>query len=169
MANRLSVLKKAQFMAITLGTLVLTAQASIAGETKGTISYPKGTVTVKYSYLVKGPDAFDSKKMIRRLIFSATDLTAKLAACKAMSCSDGEVTEGMTVDLDAGPRLNYWMVMNGGLVQYSGTKEPTALKTSADDAKHLAGKLSFDDAGAGGPKVDVDFDAALVKEFTQAR
>ena len=39
MANRLSVLKKAQFMAITLGTLVLTAQASIAGETKGTISY----------------------------------------------------------------------------------------------------------------------------------
>ena len=38
------------------------------------------------------------------------------------------------------------------------------LKTTANEAKRIAGKLTFDDAGAGGPKVDVEFDAALVKE-----
>ena len=40
------------------------------------------------------------------------------------------------------------------------------LKTTANDAKRIAGKLAFDDAGAGGPKVDIEFDAALVKELT---
>jgi len=44
-----------------------------------------------------------------------------------------------------------------------------SVRASADDPKRLAGKLSFDDSGASGPKVDVEFDAALVKEFKAAR
>jgi hypothetical protein len=60
------------------------------------------------------------------------------------------------------------MVLNQGLVQYSGTQQPTALKSTVDQPKQLAGKLNFDDSAAGGPKEDVDFDAALVKEFTSA-
>ena len=44
--------------------------------------------------------------------------------------------------------------------------KPEVLKTTANDAKRIAGKLTFDDAGAGGPKVDVEFDAALTKELS---
>jgi len=150
-------------------SVLLSTSSALAGVAKGTLVNAKGTVALKHAYLVKGPDAVDNKKIIRRLIFSSSDLSAKLQACAAMSCSDGDLTEGMTVDMDGGPRLNYWTVMNGGMVQYSGTEEPTALKSSVDDAKHLVGKLSFDDTGAGGPKVDVDFDATFVKEFTKAR
>ena len=150
------------------GTFILATRV-MAGDAKGTLTLPKGTVTVKFAYLVKGPDAFDTKKIIRKIILSPSDLSAKIQDCKVMGCVDGEVTEGMSVDLDGGPRLNYWVVLNGGLVQHSGTEEIAALKTTADDEKHLAGKLSFDDATSGGPKVDVDFDATFVKEFTQAR
>ena len=35
---------------------------------------------------------------------------------------------------------------------------------AADDAKRLSGTLRFDKTGAGGPKVDITFDAALAKE-----
>ncbi len=157
------------FFPLLVVLLALSSQSALAGEAKGTLVTPKGTVALKYAYLVKGPDSFDEKKIIRRILLSASDLSAKLQACAAMSCSDGEVTEGMTVDLVGGERFNYWMVMSGGMVQHSGTKEMTALKISADDAKHLAAKLSFDDSAMGGPKVDVDFDATFVKEFTKAR
>jgi hypothetical protein len=148
--------------------LFLSASPAFAGTAQGTL-VAKETVALKFAYLVKGPDAIDNQKIIRRLIFSSADLSAKLQACAAMSCSDGEVTEGMTVDLVGGERFNYWMVMKGGMVQHSGTKETAALKITADDAKHLAGKLSFDDSAMGGPKADVTFDANMVKEFTKAR
>ncbi len=134
--------------------------------TKGTLSHAKGNLTLTYAYLVSGPDMV-TQKNIRRIVFSPTDLSAKLQACATMSCVDGAVTEGMIVDLDAGPRLNYWMVLNKGLVQYSGTQEPSSLKSTANDPKHVAGKLAFDDSASTGPKVDVDFDAVLVKQFTK--
>ena len=86
-----------------------------------------------------------------------------------MSCVSGALEEGMTVDFDAGPRLNYWIVMNGQRVQYSGTAEPSNFTASTDEAGRLAGTLKIDDAGAGGGKVDVTFDAALTKEFKTAR
>ncbi len=152
-----------------LGVLFLDSQASVAGEAKGTLTHPKATVTFKYAYLVKGPDAIDNKKIIRRVILTAEDYAAKLQACAAMSCSDGELMEGLTLDLDGGPRVNYWMVLKGQMVQHSGSKESTVLKITADDTKRLAGKLSFDDSGSGGPKVDVEFDATMTKEFTKAR
>jgi hypothetical protein len=72
----------------------------------------------------------------------------------------------MTVDLNGGPRINYWVVLKGGLVQYSGTVEPSALKTKIDEPAKLAGSLTIDDAAADGAKVEVEFDAALLKEFT---
>jgi hypothetical protein len=137
--------------------------AAAAGDAKGTVTYKGRTATLKYAYLVKGPDMV-SKQTIRRLILSANDLGAKIAACKTMGCTDGDLTEGLEVNFDSGPRLNYWMVLNGQKIQYSGTLKPEVLTTSASDAKRMAGKLVFDDAGAGGPKVDIEFDAALVKE-----
>ena len=151
-------------------TLAISLPALAAdGTAKGTVVYKDNKAAIKHVWLVKGPDAVDPKKTIRRLILTTKDLGAKIRGCQAMSCSDGEVTEGLVVDIGAGPRLNYWMALNDQKVQHSGTQPPASLRASADDPKRLAGKLSFDDSGASGPKVDVEFDAALVKDFKAAR
>ena len=87
-----------------------------------------------------------------------------MMAWKLRAASRRDLTDGLSINFDSGPRLNYWMVLNDQKVQYSGTLKPEVLMTTASDAKHIAGKLSFDDAAAGGPRVDVEFDATLVKE-----
>jgi hypothetical protein len=140
-----------------------------AGEAKGTLGHKGKAVTLTHAYLVTGPDAVDPKKRVRRLILSGKDLGAEIRACQTMNCTDGEATEGLVVDIDGGPRLNYWMAISGQKVQHSGTQWPAALKTSADEPRRLAGKLGFDDTPSSGPKVDVEFDATLVKEFKAAR
>lgn len=141
-----------------------------AGDAKGTITYRDKAaaivVTVKYAYLVTGPD-FVSRATIRRVVLSAADVGAKLSSCTTMSCSDGGIGEGMTIDFDAGPRLNYWFVGNHQLVQYSATAEPASLKLTVDTPKRIAGRWEFDASAAGGPKVQIEFDAPLVKEITK--
>lgn len=142
------------------------------GTAKGTLSYQvkSGAITIslKFAYLVKGPDAVDTKLIIRRLILSAVDLGAKISACTTMGCVDAGLDNGMSVDLDAGPRINYWMVLNDQRVQYSGTAKPSVLALSANTPTRLAGKLSLDGT-SGGPKAEIEFDAPLLKEFKQAR
>jgi hypothetical protein len=64
---------------------------------------------------------------------------------------------------------SYWTTVDDQMVQHSGTKPPAALKASADEPKRLRGKLAFDDSRAGGPKVEVELDAALVQEFEAVR
>lgn len=140
-----------------------------AGEAKGTLSYKGTTVTLKHAYLVKGPDAVDTKTIIRCLIFSTADLEGKIKACKTMSCAVGEVTEGMTVELDGGPRLNYWVALKNGLLQFSGTEKIAALKTRTDGPGKLAGTLSLNATSTDRPKVEVDFDVVMLKEFAAAR
>jgi len=160
---------------IPLLAIIITAAPSVGTATaepaSGTINYKSkaGTlaITVANVYLVKGPDAV-SGKTIRELIFTSADIGAKLQACATMSCASGIVTEGMTVDFDAGPRLNYWVVGNGQKIQYSGTAKPDeTLKTSADAADRLAGALAIDDSTVGGAKVNVTFDAKMVKQFSK--
>ena len=143
-----------------------------AGEAKGTITYKSKAgaivVTIKHAYLVKGPDVV-SGKTIRRVVLSVADVAAKLSACGTMLCSDGDIGEGMTIDFDAGPRLNYWFVGNNQLVQYSGTAEPASLKLTADTSQRIAGRWDIDESAAGGPRVQIEFDAPLVKEVTKLR
>ena len=161
---------------LAAAALVLAA-SSIAdaadGSADGTLTYKsKGapiTVALKYVWLVKGPDAMDPKVTIGHLIFSATDIGAKVAACKTMSCTDADLGSGMTVDLGSGPRLNYWVSLNDQRVQYSGTAMPDALKLATDTPGRLTGKLTIDDSAAGGAKVDVEFDAPLLRELKLAR
>jgi hypothetical protein len=140
---------------------------------KGTLTYkgPKKTFTVAltHAYLVKGPDTFEEGKIIRRLVLTTSDFTAAIKKADALNGFDGELMEGMIVELVDGPRLNYWVVLNNQLVQSSGVVEPTALKSTADTPEHLAGKLRFDESSSDGPKVDVEFDAPLLKTFTKAR
>jgi len=42
---------------------------------------------------------------------------------------------------------------------------PEAFAARVDNAGRLAGKLAFDDFAAGGPKVDIEFDVTVFKEF----
>ncbi|HSV52055.1 MAG TPA: hypothetical protein VLJ57_08060 [Burkholderiaceae bacterium] len=148
-----------------LGTL----SAHAADNASGTVTYKARSATFKYAYLIKGPDAVDPKVTIRELILTANDIGAKLNACKTMSCASGLVEEGMTVDFGAGPRLNYWLALNNQMVQYSGTAVPAVFTAKQNDAARLAGTLRIDAAAAGGPRVDVEFDVGLTKEFAAAR
>lgn len=59
-----------------------------------------------------------------------------------MSCVDGAMTEGVQVDFDAGPRLNYWLAINDGRVQHSGTARPEVLKGGANEAAALLKELT---------------------------
>ena len=143
--------------------------AHAADSASGTINYKGQAAALKYAWLVSGPSDMEPGKSVRRLVMSTTDIGAKLQACKTFSCTDGSVTEGMTADFTGGPRINYWVVLNGQKIQYSGTARPETFTASANDAKHLAGKLAIDDASAGGPKIDAQFDVMMLKEFTAAR
>ena len=149
----------------------LVSAAASAEPASGTINYQSkaGAIVINVAnvYLVKGPDAV-SGKTIRQLVFAPADIGAKLQACATLSCVSGHLNEGMTVDFDASPRLNYWVVANGQKVQYSGTAKPDeTLKLTADTAEHLAGTLTIDDSKAGGAKVSVKFDAKTTKQFSK--
>ena len=147
-----------------LVVLLLASPLAAAGDAKGSVAYKGRTIDVKHAYLVQTTDAMSGKPM-RRLILSPRELGAKIASCPKMACVDGDLDDGLEVDFVDGPRLNYWLVMNGQKVQYSGTEPKESLASTANDAKKIAGTLRFDKTGAGGPKVDVTFDAALVKEL----
>lgn len=156
-----------------LAACVPLVSLTAAEKAKGTLTYkaPKKTFTValKHAYLVKGPDMFDKDKTIRRLILSTGDFSAPIKSAEALNGFDGDFKEGMIIDLVDGPRFNYWVVFNNQMVQYSGTVEPVALKATANTPDHLAGKLKFDGSSAGGAKLEVEFDAPLLKTFTKAR
>jgi hypothetical protein len=161
-------------LALATAALVAAPATLAAGGTaKGTLAYKakSGPIAVspKYAYLVKGPDAVEPGKVMRKLIFSTTDIGAKIDACKTMSCTNADLGEGMTVELDAGPRVNYWVVLNGQRVQYSGTEPAASLKLTTSTPQRLAGTLAFDGAAAGGAQVAIEFDTPLVKEMAKAR
>jgi len=149
-------------LAAVLAAFTLPAAAEPA---KGTVTQGGRTATIQHAWLVVGPDPVDPKTTIRELVLSSTDIGAKIKACAKMSCVSGHVEDGMTVDL-SGPRLNFWVSLNGQRVQYSGTEAPAALAASVNDGKRLAGTLKIDKTQAGGSKIDVSFDAPLAKTFT---
>jgi hypothetical protein len=149
-------------LAAALAAFSLPAWAEPAN---GTVTQGGRTATIQHAWLVVGPDAMDPKTTIRQLVLSSTDIGAKIRACAKLSCVGGHVDDGMTVDI-GGPRLNFWVALNGQRDQYSGTEAPSALAASVNDGKRLAGTLKIDKSGSGGSKVDVRFDAPLAKTFT---
>jgi len=154
------------FMVVFMAACVPANFAVAAGnDASGTLAYKGRTVAFKYAWLVKGPYDRDPVKTVRRLILSANDISAAIQACKTVSCIDGQVTEGMTVDFDVSPRLDYWVALNGQKIQYSGAVMPDAFSARANEPGRLAGKLAIDDVAAGGPKVDAEFDVTVFKTF----
>ena len=145
------------------------AAAWAADMSSGNLSYKGRTTALKYAWLVSGPSDMEPGKTVRRLVLSGTDIGARLAACKTFSCTDGTVEDGATVDFVGGPRLNYWVAMNGQKVQYSGTAQPDVFSARGNEPGRLAGRLAIDDVASGGPKLDADVDVALLKDFKVAR
>ena len=145
--------------------LVANIAIAAGSEASGTLAYKGRTAAFKYAWLVKGPYDRDPTKTVRHLILSANDIGVAIQACKTISCADGKLTEGMTVDFDVSPRLDYWIALNGQKVQYSGAAMPNAFASRVNDSGHLAGKLAIDDVAAGGPRVDAEFDLAVFKTF----
>jgi hypothetical protein len=156
--------------ALCTAAALFAAAAVAADMASGNLSYKGRASALKYAWLVSGPSDMDPGKTVRRLVLSASDIGPKLAACKTFSCTDGSVEEGATIDFVGGPRINYWVAMNGQKVQYSGTAQPDVFtaRGGADPAR-LAGRLAIDDTAAGGPKLDADVDVALLKDFKVAR
>jgi hypothetical protein len=146
------------------GASAQSARGSVVYEAKGASQ----VVAPRYAYLLRGPDAV-SGKPIRRVVLSVADLGATLRGCETMSCPDANLREGMTIDFDAGPRLNYWLVADGQRVQYSGTAEPGSLALSANTPQKLAGRWTLDARAAGGPRIEIEFDAPLASDLSRAR
>jgi hypothetical protein len=126
------------------------------------------TVNVKHAYLIKGPNSFGDKA-VRLLILSDVDHGAHIKSCSTMSCATEKMESGMTVEFDAGPRLLYWFVANGQRVQASGVADPASITLTANTPQRLTGKWTHDATGQGGPKIAVEFDAPVLKEFSKAR
>jgi len=137
------------------------------GTLTGTGKIP-ASVSVKHAYLIKGPNAFGDKA-VRLLILSEVDQGAHIKSCATMSCATEKLESGMTVEFDSGPRLLYWFVANGQRVQASGTAEPDTVSLTVNTPQRLAGIWTHDASGQGGPKIAVEFDAPMLKEFTKAR
>ncbi len=160
------------------GLAMLTVAAALAvgvgsamaaeGTASGTIAYKGQTLTVKHAYLLKGPDVVDKDTIVSRLVLTPKDIGKALAACTTMMCAQGEVEDGFSIDMAAGPRFGYWVGLKGGKVQYSGTTKPAALAATTEQPDRLAGKLGIDDVASGGPRIEVQFDAPLLKEVKAA-
>jgi len=104
------------------------------------------------------------RKMTRRVVFTPKHIAAGIKACAVMSCVNGSLSDSLHVDLST-PFLPYWMLLNNQRVQYSGPADLAALKLKTDTPTRVAGTLTFDATKGGGPRVHVDFDAMLLKEF----
>ena len=170
-ASSLAAARSAVWVATT--TLLLAASPALwADSAKGTATYAAKsgpvTVTVKHVYLIKGPDDM-SGKMGRQLVFAASDMADVIKKCETMSCVSGKLESGLTGDLDIMPPVAFWMVANGQRVQVSGTAKRESLTLTTDTAQKVAGTWNYDGSTSGMPKIDVEFDVTLLKEFTRAR
>lgn len=159
--------------ALAIGALLQAASPALwADSAKGTVTYAAKSgpvsVAIKHVYLIKGPDAI-SGKMGRQLVFAATDMTDAIKKCDNVSCATGTLESGITAELDIMPPVAFWFVTNGQRVQASGVAKRESLKLTADTPQKMAGKWNYDGSGAGMPKVDVEFDVTLLKEFAKAR
>ena len=144
-----------------------TSTLALAGDSaSGTISFQAAKGTVKYGFLVRGPDDMDPSKNVLRLYLSSVDIGAKIKAAKTFSDADNALEDGAMVDFGDARHLGYAIRLNGERVQYSGGTDADAFKLTTNKPDHLAGKVHIDDSTSGGAKVDATLDLTLVKTFT---
>jgi len=163
-----------KFLTQTVGTIVMVLQlvaanaAHAADKTNGTASFKSYSSTLKYGWLVRGPEQMDESKSTLRLFLSSTDIGAKIKACTTLSCANLALEDGAMVDYSDARHLGYAVKLNGQRVQYSGGTDGEAFKLTINTPNHLAGTLRIDDSAVGGAKVNVDFDLTLMNTFKTA-
>ncbi len=142
--------------------------APAAGHASGSASFDKHSVTIKYGWLVRGPDEFHDGKSMLRLYFASADVGAKIQACDTLFCADQSLVNGAFVDYsDASYVTNYWVTLSDGSVQFSGGTNATALTLTTNQPDHLAGKVRIDDPSFHGATLIVEFDLRLLKTFSK--
>ncbi len=154
---------------LAFGFFAINSTQLSAEPAKGTLAGTGKTpavVNVNYAYLIKGPNSFGDKG-VRLLILSEVDQSAHIKSCGTMSCATEKLESGMTVEFNDGPRLLYWFVANGQRVQASGTARPDTINLTANTPQKIAGKWHYDASGQGGPKIAVEFDTSVLKEFVK--
>lgn len=170
-ASSLSLIRTA-LCAVTSALLLAASPTLWAEPANGTATYAAKSgpvaVAVKHAYLIKGPDNM-SGKIGRQLVFAASDMTEAIKKCETMSCVSGKLESGLTGDLDLIPPVAFWLVANGQRVQVSGVARRESLTLTADTPQKMAGKWNYDGSASGMPKIDVEFDVTLMKEFAKAR
>lgn len=164
--------------------LVASVSAQAADKAAGKVGYEPNSATIKYGWLVRGPDIYvdtgpkgdlyDPKNpTMLRIIFSATDIGDKIKECVNLSCAMEALTDGMYLDLSdqklkiAGQPVDdipYEIRLTAGDTKFnSGTKKGN-LKLSTKTPDHLAGTLHMVEF-ADNVKVDVSFDLTVIKAF----
>ncbi len=148
---------------------LLVANAAFAADSaSGTASFKSFSSTLKYGWLVRGPDAMDESKTTLRLFLSSSDIGAKIKACTTLSCANLALEDGAMVDYSDARHLGYAVKLNGQRVQYSGGTDGAAFKLTINTPDRLAGTLRVDDSAAGGARVNVDFDLTRMNTFKTA-
>ena len=149
--------------------LVVPMAAIAADKASGTVQFHGKTGSVTHAWMVRGPDEMDASKTLLRIYLSSADISARIKACKTLSCADTALEDGAMVDFSDASHLGYAVRLDGERVQYSGGTSADAFALSTSKPDHLAGKLHIDDSAAGGARVDADFDLALANTFTAVR
>ncbi len=153
--------------ALLLASMVFAAPAGAlaADKASGRVSFKTYSTTVKYGWLVRGPDEIDPNKTVLRIYLSSIDIGAKIRACDTLSCADGALDDGAMIDFGDATHLGYALRLNDELVQYSGGTNAQAFTLSTKQPNHLAGKLHVDDNAVGGGRIDAEFDLTLTRTF----
>jgi hypothetical protein len=136
-----------------------------AGHASGSATFDKHSATIKYGWLVRGPDEFDHSKSILRIYLSSSDVGAKILACDSFSCADQSLLDGGYVDFSGASYTNYWFTLSGGHVQFSGGTNATAFALTTNQPNHLAGTVRIVDSSFHGAKLVAEFDLTLLKTF----
>lgn len=140
----------------------------VKGQASGKLTYKSANKTIEIPLqnvvFLSGPDPFEKDKMIRRLVFSEKDLSGGLTTCNDINCLDS-IMEGIQFDLNNTARINYWLSLDNQKIQYSGTAPREVLVLLTDKPDRLTGTLRLDNTGAGGPVVEITFDATRSKLF----
>ncbi len=156
---------------LLLSSLVLAASSCAlgAGYAKGNVSLDAHSSSIKYGWLVRGPDEMNKGKTVLRMYLSSVDIGSEIDACHTLSCADSALKDGAMVDFGDATYLGYALRLNGERLQYSGGTNAQAFTLSTSEPGHLAGKLHIDDAAVGGGKVDAEFDLTLTSTFNTVR
>ena len=155
---------------LTIAMLLIASVASAeqGGTAKGTLTLQgsDGSSSVKFAhaYYVTAPDSFDKTKPERRIVFTAEDQAAAIAACDTYRCAQLPMIDGLTFYLADQGMANWWAHV--GQTQSSGVAMSSDVKLSVDTPDHLAGTLKIGGGGASAT-AKIDFNVTLTKVFDQ--